>query len=107
MKKILITGGAGYIASHTDIELLEDDYELVLIDNFCNSTYESVNRVEELTGKKVKFYEADLLDQKSLEAVFEKESGIEAVIHFAALKAVGESVEKPLDYYENNISFVC
>jgi UDP-glucose 4-epimerase len=104
MKKILITGGAGYIASHTNIELLEGDYDLVLVDNFCNSTYESVNRVEELTGRKVKFYEADLLDQASLENVFEQEAGIEAVIHFAALKAVGESVEKPLDYYENNIS---
>ncbi|MBN2857674.1 MAG: UDP-glucose 4-epimerase GalE [Candidatus Delongbacteria bacterium] len=104
MMKILITGGAGYIASHTNVELLKEDHELVLVDNFCNSTYESVKRVEEIAGKKVKFHEADLKDYDELEKVFEAEKDIYAVIHFAALKAVGESVEKPLMYYENNIS---
>ncbi|WDE95800.1 UDP-glucose 4-epimerase GalE [Lentisphaera profundi] len=104
MKKILITGGAGYIASHTNIELLKDNYELVLLDNFSNSSMESVNRVEELSGKKVRFYQADLLNSDQLNHVFEQEKNIDAVIHFAALKSVGESVEKPLDYYENNIS---
>ncbi|MGD9707426.1 MAG: UDP-glucose 4-epimerase GalE [Candidatus Delongbacteria bacterium] len=102
--KILITGGAGYIASHTNVELLSKGYELVLVDNFCNSVYESVSRVEEISAKKVKFYEADLKDLAELEKVFEAEKDIFAVIHFAALKAVGESVEKPLMYYENNIS---
>ncbi|HXK49257.1 MAG TPA: UDP-glucose 4-epimerase GalE [Clostridiales bacterium] len=104
MRKILITGGAGYIASHTNIELLEKNHELILVDNFCNSVYESVKRVEEISGKKVKFYEADLKNYDELEKVFEAEKDIFAVIHFAALKAVGESVEKPLMYYENNIS---
>jgi len=102
--KILITGGAGYIASHTNVELLKEDYELVLVDNFCNSVYESVNRVEKIAGKKVKFYEADLKDFEAINKVFQAERDIYAVIHFAALKAVGESVEKPLEYYENNIS---
>ena len=104
MRKILITGGAGYIASHTNIELLEKNYELILVDNLCNSVYESVKRVEEITGKKMKFYKADLKNYVELEKVFETEKDIFAVIHFAALKAVGESVEKPLMYYENNIS---
>jgi UDP-glucose 4-epimerase len=102
--KILITGGAGYIASHTNVELLNENYELVLVDNFCNSVYESVKRVEEISGKRVKFYETDLKNYDELEKVFEQENDIFAVIHFAALKAVGESVEKPLMYYENNIS---
>ncbi len=102
--KILITGGAGYIASHTNVELLNKDYELVLIDNFCNSTMESVKRVEEISGKKIKFYEADLRDFDAVSKIFDAENDIYAVIHFAALKAVGESVEKPLEYYENNIS---
>lgn len=102
--KILITGGAGYIASHTNVELLNENYELVLVDNFCNSVYESVKRVEEISGKRVKFYETDLKNYYELEKVFEEEKDIFAVIHFAALKAVGESVEKPLMYYENNIA---
>ena len=102
--KILITGGAGYIASHTNIELLKEGHELVLVDNFCNSVFESVKRVEKISGKKLKFYEVDLLDIPALESVFEKEPNIDAVIHFAALKAVGESVEQPLRYYENNIT---
>ncbi|MCK5760271.1 MAG: UDP-glucose 4-epimerase GalE [Candidatus Delongbacteria bacterium] len=102
--KILITGGAGYIASHTNIELLKEDHELVLIDNFCNSVFESVKRVEKISGKKLKFYEVDLLDVPALESVFKREQNIDAVIHFAALKAVGESVKQPLRYYENNIT---
>jgi UDP-glucose 4-epimerase len=102
--KILITGGAGYIASHTNVELLKGKYELVLIDNFCNSTMESVKRVEEISGGKINFYEADLKNYEDLDKVFKNEKDIFAVIHFAALKAVGESVEKPLEYYENNIS---
>ncbi|MDB2116084.1 UDP-glucose 4-epimerase GalE [Clostridium paraputrificum] len=100
---ILVTGGAGYIGSHTSIELLQAGYDIVIVDNFCNSKPESLNRIEELTGKKPKFYEVDILDREGLNKVFD-ENSIEAVIHFAGLKAVGESVEKPIEYYENNIS---
>lgn len=103
MKKILITGGAGYIGSHTAVELLNQDYEVVVYDNLCNSSKESLKRVEELTGKKVAFYEGDVLDESALEAMLEAEKPA-AVIHCAALKAVGESVEKPLLYYHNNIT---
>ena len=104
MKKLLITGGAGYIASHTNIELLKDNYELILVDNFINSCPEGMKRVEELSGKTMKFYEVDICNEAALSEVFEKEGQIDGVIHFAALKAVGESVEKPLEYYTNNIS---
>lgn len=100
---ILVTGGTGYIGSHTSIELLQAGYDIVIVDNFCNSKPESLNRIEELTGKKPKFYEVDILDREGLNKVFD-ENNIEAVIHFAGLKAVGESVEKPIEYYENNIS---
>ena len=100
---ILVTGGAGYIGSHTCIELLNSGYEVVVVDNLCNSSRESMERVMEITGKKLTFYEADLLDRNALERIFEKET-IEAVIHFAGLKAVGESVSKPLEYYHNNIT---
>lgn len=100
---ILVTGGAGYIGSHTCIELLQAGYEVVVVDNLCNSCRESLVRVEEITGKKVKFYEVDLLDQPALEQVFDAEK-VDAVIHFAGLKAVGESVYKPLEYYHNNIT---
>lgn len=100
---ILITGGAGYIGSHTAVELLNEGYEVVVYDNLSNSSKESLRRVEELTGKKVTFYEGDILDRDGLYAMFEAEK-IEAVIHCAALKAVGESVRKPLEYYSNNIS---
>ena len=100
---ILVTGGAGYIGSHTCVELLEAGYEVVVVDNLSNSCRESLNRVEKITGKKVTFYEADLLDREAMEEIFDKES-IESVIHFAGLKAVGESVAKPLEYYYNNIT---
>lgn len=100
---ILITGGAGYIGSHTCVELLNAGYEIIVIDNFSNSKPESLHRVEALTGKKVLFYEVDLLNREAVEKVF-KSHQIEAVIHFAGLKAVGESVSKPLFYYHNNIS---
>ncbi len=101
--RILVTGGAGYIGSHTCIELLEQGHEVVVVDNLCNSSKVSLERVEAITGKTVTFYEADLLDQKALEEIFEHET-IDAVIHFAGLKAVGESVAKPLEYYHNNIT---
>ena len=100
---ILVTGGAGYIGSHTCVELLNAGYDVVVLDNLCNSCRESLNRVEEITGKKVTFYEVDLLDQPGVKKVFDNEK-IDSVIHFAGLKAVGESVFKPLEYYHNNIT---
>lgn len=101
---ILVTGGAGYIGSHTSIELLSAGYDIIIVDNFCNSKPEVLNRIEELSGgKKPKFYKVDILDREGLAKVFE-ENTIEAVIHFAGLKAVGESVTMPIEYYENNIS---
>ncbi len=100
---ILVTGGAGYIGSHTCVELLNADYEIIVVDNLDNSKPEALKRVKELTGKEFKFYETDLLDREGLEKVFE-ENQIEAVIHFAGLKAVGESVALPLKYYHNNIT---
>ena len=99
---ILVTGGAGYIGSHTCVELLNAGYDVVVMDNLSNASEESLRRVEQITGKSVKFYEADLLDKAALEMIFNAEP-IDSVIHFAGLKAVGESVEKPLEYYENNI----
>ncbi len=101
--KILVTGGAGYIGSHTCIELLAEGYEVVIVDNLYNSSKEAVNRVEELSGKSVTFYEADIRDKEALTDIFAKEAP-QAVIHFAGLKSVGESVAKPLEYYENNIT---
>lgn len=103
MAKILITGGAGYIGSHTALELLNEGFEVVVYDNLSNSSKESIKRVEELTGKSIAFYEGDVMDAKTLEAMFRAES-VDAVIHCAALKAVGESVQKPLEYYQNNIT---
>ena len=100
---ILVTGGAGYIGSHTCIELLAQGYEVVIVDNLYNSCEEAVRRIEELSGKKVRFYKADLLDKEAVEEIFEKES-IDSVIHFAGLKAVGESVQKPLEYFHNNLT---
>ena len=101
--KLLITGGAGYIGSHTCIELLAAGHEVVIVDNLCNSSEEAVRRVEKITGQAIRFYKADILDEAGLDAVFAGESP-DAVIHFAALKAVGESVAKPLAYYRNNIT---
>ena len=100
---ILVTGGAGYIGSHTAIELLNEGREIVIIDNFSNSKPEVLEKVKEITKKDFKFYEIDYLDRKALEKVFE-ENEIEAVMNFAGYKSVGESVQKPLEYYENNIS---
>jgi len=100
--RILVTGGAGYIGSHTCLELLEAGHEVVIVDSLLNSQKESLRRVEELTGKSVKFYKVDLRNIEQLRGVF-SENKIEAVIHFAGLKAVGESVSMPLRYYENNI----
>lgn len=103
MAAVLVTGGAGYIGSHTCLELLNVGYEVVVVDNLCNSCREALKRVEEITGRLITFYEVDLLDEPALERVFENEK-IESVIHFAGLKAVGESVYKPLEYYHNNIT---
>lgn len=100
---ILVTGGAGYIGSHTCVQLLDAGYDVIVVDNLVNSCEESLNRVKELTGKDMKFYMTSLLDGKNLEAIFANEQ-IDAVIHFAGLKAVGESVYKPLEYYHNNIT---
>lgn len=100
---ILVAGGAGYIGSHTCVELLNAGYEVVVVDNLYNSSEKALERVEQITGKKVRFYEVDLLDQPALKEVFDKED-IESVIQFAGLKAVGESVHKPLEYYHNNIT---
>ncbi|WP_027962911.1 UDP-glucose 4-epimerase GalE [Halomonas halodenitrificans] len=99
---ILVTGGAGYIGSHTVVELLEAGLEVVVIDNLCNGSREAVRRVERITGKPVRFVQCDIRDRQGLDALF-REHAIEAVIHFAGLKAVGESVGKPLEYYENNV----
>ena len=103
METILVTGGAGYIGSHTCVELLNSGYDVVVFDNLYNASKESLRRVEKITGKKVKFYEADMRDKAAMEKIF-AENKIDAVIHFAGLKAVGESVQKPLMYYDNNIS---
>jgi UDP-glucose 4-epimerase len=100
---ILVTGGAGYIGSHTCVELLLAGYEIIVVDNLCNSKEESIRRVQELTGKKLTFYKVDLLDRDKLDAIFNNHP-IHAVIHFAGLKAVGESVNKPLQYFHNNVS---
>ena len=101
--RVLVTGGAGYIGSHTCVELLAAGYEVVVLDNLVNSSAESISRVQEIAGRKMAFYRVDLLDKQAVNSVFEKET-IDAVIHFAGLKAVGESVEMPLRYYHNNIT---
>ncbi len=100
---ILVTGGAGYIGSHTCVELLNAGYDIVVLDNFSNSKKEVLNRITELTGKHFPFYKIDIRNSEQMAKMFQQED-IEAVIHFAGLKAVGESCEKPLEYYDNNVS---
>ncbi len=101
--RILVTGGAGYIGSHTCVELLNEGNEVVVVDNLYNSSEKALERVKEITGKDLTFYQVDLLDKKALDEVFDREP-VDAVIHFAGYKAVGESVQKPLEYYNNNIT---
>lgn len=101
--KILVTGGAGYIGSHTCVELLDAGYDVVVVDNLYNASAKSIDRIKEITGKDLTFYEADILDYDKMDEIFAKEQ-VDCVIHFAGLKAVGESVAKPLEYYKNNIS---
>lgn len=103
MSTILVTGGAGFIGSHTSVELLDAGYDIVIVDNFSNSKPEALNRIKKITGKDFKFYEADLLDLDAMNKIFSG-NNIDAVIHFAGLKAVGESVQKPVEYYHNNIT---
>ena len=100
---ILVTGGAGFIGSHTVVELMNAGYDVVIVDNLVNASEKSIERIEQIVGKKVKFYKVDINDRDGLNEVFDKEQ-IDSCIHFAGLKAVGESVVKPLEYYSNNIS---
>ena len=99
---ILVTGGTGYIGSHTVVQLLENGFEAVIVDNFVNSKPEVLNRIEKITGKRPKFYEADVCDEAKIREIFEKEN-ITDIIHFAGLKSVAESVQKPELYFSNNI----
>ena len=101
--KILVTGGTGYIGSHTVCELLDNNYEVVIIDNLVNSKIEVLDSIKTITGKDVKFYQGDVQDRDLLNKIF-KENKIDGVIHFAGLKAVGESVQKPILYYDNNLN---
>ena len=101
---VLVTGGAGYIGSHTIVELLDCGYDVVVLDNLVNSNKKSLERVKKITGKDVKFYQVDLCDAESTDKVFDENPEIDSVIHFAGLKAVGESVAKPIEYYYNNIA---
>jgi len=100
---VIVTGGAGYIGSHTCLELLNAGYQVTVIDNLCNSSRESIKRVEDLAGKSIAFHEVDLADRSRLQEVFAQTPEVQAVIHFAGLKAVGESVQRPLLYYQNNL----
>ena len=100
---ILVSGGAGYIGSHTCIELIEAGYDIVVADNLCNSSEEAVRRVSRIVGREIPFVKAELCSEDEVEALFAKYPDIDAVIHFAGLKAVGESVVKPLEYYTNNL----
>ena len=100
---ILLPGGAGYIGSHTAVELLKKGKDIVIIDNFSNSNIKAIDAIKKITGKDFKFYQIDYMDREKLEKVFE-ENNIEAVMNFAGYKAVGESVKKPLEYYDNNVS---
>ena len=101
--KVFVTGGAGFIGSHTCVELLNAGHDVVVVDNLCNSSKESLKRVKKITGKTVKFYKADIRDEKKLDSIVSAEAPFDATIHFAALKAVGESTQIPLKYYENNL----
>ena len=103
-KTILVTGGTGFIGSHTCVELIERGYDVAVLDNLCNSKTESLNRIERITGTRPRFYEADIRDREALADVFSAEPDVASVIHFAGLKAVGESVAKPWEYYENNVA---
>lgn len=103
--KVLVTGGLGYIGSHTTVELLNNNYEVVILDNLSNSKISVLDKIEKITGKRPEFYKGDMIDEKLLTQIFETEK-IDSVIDFAAYKAVGESVEKPIEYYENNVSTV-
>ncbi len=100
--KVLVTGGCGYIGSHTVVELLKNNFEVIIVDNLSNSKKDVLDKIKKITNKKVKFYEIDLCNKEDLRKIFQKEK-IDSVIHFAGFKAVGESVEKPLMYYENNL----
>ena len=100
---ILITGGCGYIGSHTCLELLADGHDIVVLDNYYNSNPEALSRVKELSGKDIPFYECDIRDAEGLRRIFQKHN-IDVVVHFAGLKAVGESVQKPLEYFDNNVN---
>jgi len=102
MKKILVTGGLGYIGSHTCVELLDENYEVIVIDNLSNSSIDVKDKIKEITNKEIKFYEGDVCNEEILEKIF-TDNKIDAVIHFAGFKAVGESVEKPIMYYQNNL----
>ncbi len=102
MKNILVTGGLGYIGSHTSVELIENGFNVIIVDNLVNSKIEVLDKLEKITGKKITFYEIDVCDKKKLDKVF-KNHKIDGVIHFAGYKAVAESVSKPLMYYRNNI----
>ena len=104
--KILVTGGAGYIGSHTCIELIKSGYEVIVIDNLCNSSIESIKRVESLVDCNIPFHKVDVRDKVALTEVFKRYS-IDGVIHFAGLKSVGESVDKPLEYYDTNVGGTC
>ena len=101
--RILVTGGAGYIGSHTCVELLNEGHEVVILDNLYNSSAKAIDRVREISGKDLTFVKGDILDRECLDTIFESQK-IDAVIHFAGLKAVGESVHKPVEYYSNNIT---
>ena len=101
--RILVTGGAGYIGSHTCVELLNEGHEVVVVDNLYNASEKALERVQEITGRSLTFYKADIRDKQAMNDIFDREA-IDAVIHFAGLKAVGESVVKPIEYYENNIT---
>ena len=99
---VLVTGGAGFIGSHTVVELLNEGYDVIVVDNLCNANQEALNRIEKITGKKVTFYETDVRNAAEMENIFATHK-IDWVIHFAGLKAVGESVAKPIEYYDNNL----